>query len=123
MKFRKPLLVAAALACAACAHEKGTIQGLYSEPGGATLRLAANRYQFCTKTCTEGAMQVRPVDARSGRITLMGVPVMGFFRQRQAPNGQVRTWGEGVETNYSFGRFGGASIEIDASKNLYFKRR
>lgn len=118
------LLVAiGAVACSACSHQNGTLQGLYTEPGGNTLRVAADRYEFCAKVCTGGAIQVRPVDDRSGRVAFVGVPVAAFFRERQAPNGQVRTWGEGAETNYSFGRLGGASIEIDAARGLYFKRR
>lgn len=117
------LVAAAAATCAACSHQNGNIQGLYTEPGGATLRLAADRYEFCTKTCTSGALQARPLDDRSGRVSFFGVPVSAFFRERQARDGQVLTWGEGVETNYTLGPFGGASIEIDAARGLYFKRR
>ena len=116
------LLAAAAAACAACSYQNGDIQGLYREPGGATLRLAADRYEFCAKVCTTGALQVRPVDDRSGRISLFGIPVGAFFRERQARDGQVRTWGEGVETNYTLGRSGDASIEIDSARGLYFRR-
>lgn len=123
IRYVRCLIAAAAATCAACSHQNGSVQGLYYEPGGATLRLAADRYEFCEKICTSGTFQVRSVDEGSGRVSFNGVPVSAFFRERQARDGQVRTWGEGVETNYTFGRLGGANIEIDAARGLYFKRR
>jgi hypothetical protein len=113
-----------ALACAACSTGSGRIDGRYVGPGGATLKLAGDTYQFCNKACTSGRMEVRPAGKRSGRVTFYGGPVSAFFRNaQQGPAKDLRTWGDGVETGYEFGPFGGAYIDIDPGRHIYFKRR
>jgi len=116
-------IFALALACTACSTGNGSIDGLYSGPGGATLKLAGNRYEFCNRGCTGGQMEVRPAGKRSGRVTFYGIPVGAFFRNaQQGPAKNLRTWADGVETAYQFGPFGGAYIEINPDRGVYFKR-
>lgn len=117
-------IFALALVCTACSTGGRTIDGLYSAPGGATLKLTAGRYEFCDKACTSGRVEVRPSDKRTGRVTFYGVPVGTYFRNaQQGSDTGLRTWADGVETGYEFGRLGGAYIDIDASHGVYFKRQ
>ena len=116
-------ILAIALSCTACSTVNGSVDGQYSGPNGATLKLAGDRYEFCATTCTNGQMEVRPSDKRSGRVTFYGVPVGAFFRNaQQGPANNLRTWADGVETGYEFGMFGRAYIDINPSRGLYFKQ-
>ena len=120
----RPLVLGLALSLAACTSAGGRIDGRYVGPGGATLKVAGNRYEFCGQACTSGRMEIRPLDKRSGRVTFYGVPVGAYFRNsQQGPSAALRTWGEGVETGYRFGMMGGAYIDIDPDRSIYFKRR
>jgi hypothetical protein len=110
------------LTCAACSSVTSTIDGQYSGPNGATLKLDGKRYEFCQTACSGGAMEVRHSGQRSGRVTFYGVPVAGYFRNAQGPSTTVRTWGDGVETGYRLGALGGAYIDIDPGRGLYFER-
>jgi hypothetical protein len=68
-------------------------------------------------------MEVRPSGKRSGRVTFYGVPVSAYFRNSQdGPSSSLRSWADGLETSYGFGLMGGARIDIDADRGLYFKR-
>ena len=116
-------LLAATVACVACSTTNASINGDYSGPNGATLKLAGDRYEFCAKVCTGGQMEVRPTGKRSGRVTFYGIPVGAFFRSaQQGPANGLRTWADGVETGYEFGVFGKAYIDINPDRGIYFKR-